>query len=96
MTNRVSQSRLRLRLYIAGPGTYATRAEQNITRFAAAMGIDYDLEIVDLRQHPDRAATDAIVVTPTLIKLSPPRAMVFGDLADLRKIAIAFGMAPPA
>ena len=61
-------------------------AAQNLARFAALAGVDYELEVVDLRQHPERAVKDAVVVTPTLVKLSPPpRAMLIGGLADIAK-----------
>ena len=81
-----------LRLYIAGPGPYASRARSNLAAVAEAIGFDYDLEVVDLEAEPERALADHIVVTPTLVKLSPlPRAMVLGDLSDARKIADALG-----
>lgn len=96
MTAPSRKASLRLRLYIAGPGPYATRAEQNLARFAQAAGIEYELELIDLRRDPDRAAVDSVVVTPTLVKVSPkPRAMVVGDLADLQKVAAALGAPLP-
>ena len=86
----------RLRLYVAGPGDYTNRARQNLTALAAAAGFAYDLELVDLRHEPKKAAVDAVVVTPTLVKLSPPpRAMVIGDLSDVRELAAALGVSPP-
>jgi circadian clock protein KaiB len=96
LTDAVRKPRYRLRLYIAGPGAYATRARQNLDAYASAAGIEFDLELIDLRKDPGKAATDGIVVTPTLIKLSPaPRAMVIGDLADARKMASALGASLP-
>lgn len=86
----------RLRLYVAGPGDYTNRARQNLAALAAAAGFAYDLELVDLRHDPKKAAVDAVVVTPTLVKLSPqPRAMVIGDLSDARKLAAALGVPSP-
>jgi circadian clock protein KaiB len=90
------QPRLRLRLYIAGRGLSSTRAEQNLARLAEAAGIDYELELIDLRRDPARAELDSVVVTPTLVKLAPkPRAMVIGDLEDLQKVAAALGAPLP-
>jgi len=92
MSNGNRNRRYRLRLYIAGPGPYANRAKQNLADAAAAAGFDYDLEIVDLRVEPLRAMEDRVVVTPTLVKLSPlPRVMVIGDLSDPEKIVTALG-----
>lgn len=96
MSAPARKPRLRLRLYIAGPGAYATRARQNLESFASAAGIEFVLELIDLRQDPKRAAADAVVVTPTLIKLAPaPRAMVIGDLSDPRKLSAALGAPLP-
>jgi circadian clock protein KaiB len=79
--------RYRLRLYIAGRGTYASRAEQGLANAAVEAGFDYDLEVIDLCLEPDRALADRVVVTPTLIRLSPlPRAIVIGDLSDRQRI----------
>jgi circadian clock protein KaiB len=79
-----------LRLYIAGLGPYANRAKQGLAEAAAEAGFDYDLEIIDLCAEPHRAIVDRVVVTPTLVKLSPlPRAIVIGDLSDRDKIVMA-------
>jgi circadian clock protein KaiB len=84
---------LRLRLYVAGQGDYTNRARQNLATLAAVAGFEYELELVDLRSEPGKAAADAVVVTPTLVKLSPlPRAVVIGDLSDRRKLAAALGV----
>ncbi len=93
MTKIAKNTRVQLRLYIAGRSIYATTAQQNIESYARATGIEYDLEVVDLRIHPERAPENSIVVTPTLVRLSPPpRAMLIGDLADQTKLAAALGM----
>jgi circadian clock protein KaiB len=84
--------RFRLRLYIAGRGPYATRAERNLVDAAAEAGFDYELEVIDLCAEPHRALADRVVVTPTLVKLSPlPKAIVIGDLSDRGKIREALG-----
>lgn len=93
MSKVARKPRLQLRLYIAGRGIYATTAQQNIESYARTVGIEYDLEVVDLRIHPERAPENSVVVTPTLVRLSPPpRAMLIGDLADHSKLAAALGM----
>jgi len=96
MSEASRKVRFRLRLYVAGPGDYTNRARQNLAALAASAGFAYDLEVVDLRQEPGKAAVDAVVVTPTLVKLSPPpRAMVIGDLSDVGKLAAALGVSSP-
>jgi circadian clock protein KaiB len=85
-------TRYRLRLYIAGLGPYANRAKQGLADAAAEAGFDYDLEVIDVCAEPHRAIVDRVVVTPTLVKLSPlPRAIVIGDLSDRQKIVAALG-----
>jgi circadian clock protein KaiB len=92
MNKAHSKVRYQLRLYIAGRGPYATRAEQNLSDAAAAAGFEYDLEVIDLCAEPHRALADRVVVTPTLVKLSPlPKAIVIGDLSDHGKILQALG-----
>lgn len=79
-----NSSNLRLRLYVAGNAPNSLRAIANARaiceqHFAAA----YELEIVDLLEHPLRALADAIVVTPTLLRLMPlPVQRVIGNLDD--------------
>jgi circadian clock protein KaiB len=93
MNIRDPRPRYRLRLYIAGSGPYANRAKQNLIDAAAEAGFDYELEVVDLIAEPQRAFGDRVVVTPTLIRLSPlPRAMVIGDLSDREKIVAALAV----
>ena len=43
-----------------------------------------DIEIVDLAREPGRALSDAVYLTPTLIKLAPePQAQVVGSLNNM-------------
>jgi len=93
MNKTATGPRYQLRLYIAGPGPYANRAKQGLADAAAGAGFDYDLEVIDLCAEPHRAIVDRVVVTPTMVKLSPlPRAIVIGDLSDCEKIVAALGV----
>ena len=50
----------------------------------------HELEIVDLLEHPKRAVADAIIVTPTLLKLLPlPVQRVIGSLSDTKQVLLA-------
>ena len=52
----------------------------------------HELEIVDLIQDPHRALADGIIVTPTLLKLSPiPVQRVIGNLSDTDQVLLALG-----
>ena len=49
----------------------------------------YELEIVDVLEHPQRAEDEKILATPTLIKqLPPPLRRVIGDLSDKEKVLL--------
>ena len=80
----------RLRLYVAGGAPNSRRAVVNARsiceeRFSSG----YDLEIVDLLEQPLRALADGIIVTPTLLKLSPlPVSRVIGDLSDTGQLLL--------
>ena len=82
---------LRLRLYVAGAAPNSLRAIVNLRticddHFAAG----HELEIVDLLENPKRALADGIIVTPTLLKLSPsPAQRVIGTLGDTSQVLMA-------
>ena len=53
--------------------------------FAAA----HELEIVDLLEDPRRALADGIIVTPTLLKVTPlPVQRVIGNLSDTTQVLL--------
>jgi circadian clock protein KaiB len=77
-----------LRLYVAGSAPNSVRAIANATaicdeHFAA----QHTLEIVDLLVAPERALADGIIVTPTLLKVSPsPVQRLIGNLSDTEDV----------
>jgi circadian clock protein KaiB len=79
-----------LRLYVAGNAPNSLRAIANTKalcheHFAAG----HALEIVDLLEQPRRALADGIIVTPTLLKLSPlPAQRVVGNLNDTSQVLL--------
>jgi circadian clock protein KaiB len=84
----VKKAKLLLRLYVAGNAPNSLRAIANAKALCAAhFGLRYDLEIVDLLKDPKRALADGIIVTPTLLKLSPlPVQRVIGNLNDTNQV----------
>jgi circadian clock protein KaiB len=80
--------RIVLRLYVAGNAPNSVRALRNLKAICdehLPEG-DYYLEIVDILEEPRRALRDGILVTPTLIKLTPPPASIVGDLSDTQGV----------
>jgi circadian clock protein KaiB len=77
-----------LKLYITGTSTRAERAIANLQHICEQeLRGQYQLEIIDVLEHPQRAEDDKILATPTLIKqLPPPLRRVIGDLSDKEKV----------
>lgn len=77
---------LELRLYVAGQAPNSLLASANARAVCEEhFAGQYHLEIVDMLVHPKRALADAVIVTPTLIKLAPgPMQRVIGSLNDTR------------
>jgi circadian clock protein KaiB len=89
MTNvPIVDSSLRLRLYVSGNAPNSRRAIANAKAICAAHCASADaLQIVDMLDDPRGALADGIVVSPTLLKLSPqPVARVVGDLSDTTRV----------
>lgn len=55
----------------------------------------YDLEVVDVYQHPRRADEEQIVALPTLLRVLPPPLRKFiGDLSDTEKVLVGLNVSP--
>ncbi len=80
-----------LRLYNANR---KVETEALAERFAEAIkehagGEHPEIEIVDVLDDPERAITDEIFATPTLVKALPaPLRRVVGDLSDQRRVLL--------
>lgn len=90
--------RLSLRLYVAGQLPGSVDAQAILRALCAADDSNPpELEIVDLLQEPDRALTDGIMVTPTLVRVAPkPEVRILGLLSDSARIRSALGLGPQA
>ena len=83
-------SKYLLTLYVTGTSPRAQVAISNLERICQQEleGL-YELEIVDVLEHPQRAEDEKILATPTLIKaLPPPLRRVIGDLSDKAKVLL--------
>ena len=82
---------LRLRLYVAGHAPNSLRAIANIQAICDEhFASHHELEVVDLLEQPERALADGIIVTPTLLKLSPlPTQRLIGNLSDTSQVLLA-------
>jgi circadian clock protein KaiB len=83
-------SKYLLTLYVTGTSPRANVAIGNLQRICEQeLEGQYELEIVDVLENPQRAEDEKILATPTLIKqLPPPLRRVIGDLSDKDKVLI--------
>lgn len=83
-----------LRLYLAGNGPNSTMARANLRRLLAEVDpARYSLEIVDCLRDPLSALEQGVLVTPTLVRVSPqPRVTIIGTLRDAAAVADAIGL----
>ncbi|MDO9249796.1 MAG: circadian clock KaiB family protein [Phenylobacterium sp.] len=77
-----------LRLYVTGSTPRSTRAIDNLRRvLESELPDSYDLEVIDVYEHPEAAAEHQILAAPTLIKVLPePVRRIIGDLSDTERV----------
>ncbi|MDB4907748.1 MAG: kaiB [Gemmatimonadetes bacterium] len=83
-------SKYLLRLFVTGASSRTGTAIANLKRICEQEleGL-YDLEIIDVLEHPELAEDEKILATPTLIKSLPlPLRRVIGDLSDTEKVLL--------
>lgn len=72
----------RLRLYVTGRTPASQRAIANLEQICAAeLQGRYEIEVIDVLEHPQLAEYEKILATPTLVKQLPePVRKIIGDL----------------
>ncbi|HEX6308375.1 MAG TPA: circadian clock protein KaiB [Longimicrobiales bacterium] len=83
-------SKYLLKLYVTGKTPRAELAIANLQRICEEeLQGRYELQIIDVLEHPQLAEDERILATPTLIKrLPPPLRRVIGDLSDKEKVLL--------
>jgi circadian clock protein KaiB len=57
----------------------------------------YDLEVIDVYQHPEKTRELQVIATPTLVKVLPePLRRIIGDLSDREKVLAGLNVMPVA
>jgi circadian clock protein KaiB len=87
---KTKETGLVLRLYVAGHAPNSLRAIANARAICDEhFTSGHQLEIVDMIEQPGRALADGIIVTPTLLKVSPlPIQRVIGNLSDTNQVLL--------
>lgn len=85
---------LTLRLYVAGDAPNSCEARENLRVVLEELPPElYRLEEINFLRDPLRAMRDGVVVTPTLVKLSPPPARkIIGTLREAVRVRAALGL----
>lgn len=84
----------KFRLYVAGDGPNSAQARSNLDAICRSYLPDWhDIEIVDVLREPKRALADRVLMTPTLVKLSPsPSRRIVGTLSQTEPVLQALGL----
>ena len=85
-----------LRLYIAGQTPKSIAAFQNLKKLCEEhLPGRYQIEVIDLMQHPQLAAGDQIVAIPTLVRRLPePLRRIVGDLSNTERALVGLQLRP--
>lgn len=89
-------SKYLLKLYVTGSSARTSIAIANLQRICEQdLAGEYETEIIDVLEFPQRAEDERILATPTLIKmLPPPLRRVIGDLSDKEKVLLGLEVQP--
>jgi circadian clock protein KaiB len=77
-----------LRLYVAGPTPKSVTAFRNIEQLCEEhLAGQYQIEVIDLMKHPQRAQSDQILAVPTLVRKRPaPVRKIIGTLSNTERV----------
>ena len=82
------------RLYVAGGAPNSVRALANLYAICRKhFPESHRIEVIDVLREPMRALAEAILVTPTVVKVSPaPELQIIGNLSDEEEVLRALGL----
>jgi circadian clock protein KaiB len=85
-----------LRLYVAGQTPKSLAAFANLKRLCEEhLAGRYEIEIVDLLEHPQLAEGDQILAIPTLVRRLPePMKKIIGDLSNSERTLVGLNLLP--
>ena len=90
------QETFRLRLYVAGQTPRSLTAFSNLRKICEThLAGRYEIEVIDLLEHPQLARGDEIVAVPTLVRRLPePIKKLIGDLSDTERVLVGLQLVP--
>lgn len=95
-SGKINEEKWDLRLYVAGQSPRSVAAFANLKRLCEEhLSGRYNIEVIDLLQHPKLAAGDQILAIPTLVrKLPQPIRKIVGDLRDTERALVGLQLRP--
>ena len=83
-----------LKLYVTGMTPNSVRAIDNIGKICEEhLEGNYELQVIDIYQHPTLASGEQIIAAPTLIKKLPlPLRKFIGDMSNTEKILLGLDL----
>ncbi len=93
MIKRMDSKRV-LKLFVTSRTPLSERAELNLRQICdEELGGNAELEIIDVVAHPELAAAQQIVATPTLIVIEPNvTRRLIGDFSDRSRVRRGLGL----
>lgn len=93
-SSKVADKVWRFTLYIAGQTPNGMLTLTNLKNFCNQyLPEQYNIEIIDLMDHPERAESDEIFAIPTVVKLLPaPKRYIIGDFANHELMLMKLGI----
>jgi circadian clock protein KaiB len=85
-----------LRLYVAGQSAKSVTAFANLKKICEEhLKGKYQIEVIDLLEHPQLARGDQILAIPTLVrKLPQPIKKIIGDLSNTERALVGLDVIP--
>jgi circadian clock protein KaiB len=92
----VAQDMWHLRLYVSGQSPKSIRAFANLKHLCEEHLVGrYEIEVVDLLEHPSLAQSDDILALPTLVRRMPmPLRKIIGDLSNTERVLVGLRLEP--
>ncbi|HET9933551.1 MAG TPA: circadian clock protein KaiB [Polyangiaceae bacterium] len=87
-------TKFKLRLYITGRTAQSQRTIENLRLLCESeLRGHYEVDVIDVLEHPVLAENEKILATPTLVKQLPePVRKIIGDLSDRERVLIGLDL----
>jgi circadian clock protein KaiB len=85
-----------LRLYVSGMTLRSMNAIENVKRVCEETLLgSCELEVIDIRQHPEAAKEAQVIAAPTLVKKLPlPLRKLIGDMSKTERLLVGLDVVP--